>query len=665
MLLPQSVIRIVLDVREVEKQVSFTVTQSDTVRRLIINLCDKGKPYVIGKGCYAVFSAITSKGVGMARSCKIEGNEIIYDLTAADVATVGRMDCDITLFGASGESITSPGFLINVYKSKMVAQSGEIVASEDFTALQGLIGDVNERIAKIDDILESDGKTIEDAFREAISGIDDHAADVVESLPGTYVEVANDVEQTKKEVLTRTAGASVKDDGAAYIKNVPASSLHAAKINKVGGMTYKDGDELKSAPVTKIESVGVNLFDLNNRLYGAIDDNGDLYCNNVLTPFYRYDFKANTQYTLSGYVKNENTTGNVRLSIRYTDGSEDGIALLNPTTKWEYKTFTTQAGKTVDYIAVNYGNVGTMLIRDGELMLNEGSSALPYAPFRRDTTLIPEAVRNRNGYGESNNYIDFEKKQFVQRKIKDVFDGSDDEGWRLMSDGRFYIRPKNYKTAQGYVLSNKFTMAIWDGLYIESLDTGATNESELKTALAKNPLEVIYELAEPITTNISEDLPDNNLIEVEANGTITFDNENGLAVPSEIVYYLDAVSGVMADGTPALKVGDTIITQEQIKSLLNGAGGGSGNAARLGEVTILANKWIGASSPYSQVVDIAGVTENSQVDLTPSVEQLAVFHNKDLAFVTENEGGVVTVYAIGDKPTNDYTIQVTITEVEV
>lgn len=85
--------------------------------------------------------------------------------------------------------------------------------------------------------------------------------------------------------------------------------------------------------------------------------------------------------------------------------------------------------------------------------------------------------------------------------------------------------------------------------------------------------------------------------------------------------------------------------------------------AMIGEVTLLADRWEGKDSPYSQVVEVAGATENSQVDLTPSVEQLNIFYEKDLAFVTENEGGVVTVYAIGDKPANDYTIQVTITEV--
>ena len=68
---------------------------------------------------------------------------------------------------------------------------------------------------------------------------------------------------------------------------------------------------------------------------------------------------------------------------------------------------------------------------------------------------------------------------------------------------------------------------------------------------------------------------------------------------------------------------------------------------------------------YSQVVTIDGITENSKIDLLPSVEQLAIFHNKDVAFVTENEDGVVTVFAIGDKPLLDYTMQVQITEVLV
>ena len=84
---------------------------------------------------------------------------------------------------------------------------------------------------------------------------------------------------------------------------------------------------------------------------------------------------------------------------------------------------------------------------------------------------------------------------------------------------------------------------------------------------------------------------------------------------------------------------------------------------QLANVTLLASAWVGTGNLHSQVVTIPGITKYSKVDLLPSVEQLAIFHNKDVAFVTENEDGVVTVYAIGDKPTLDYTMQVSITEV--
>ncbi len=89
------------------------------------------------------------------------------------------------------------------------------------------------------------------------------------------------------------------------------------------------------------------------------------------------------------------------------------------------------------------------------------------------------------------------------------------------------------------------------------------------------------------------------------------------------------------------------------------------SSACIATISLPASAWVGSGNLYSQVVDVPGASENSQVDLTPSVEQLAIFYDKSLAFVTENDDGVVTVYAIGQKPENDYTIQATITEVIV
>lgn len=83
-------------------------------------------------------------------------------------------------------------------------------------------------------------------------------------------------------------------------------------------------------------------------------------------------------------------------------------------------------------------------------------------------------------------------------------------------------------------------------------------------------------------------------------------------------------------------------------------------------VTLYADKWEQATDDrYYQVVtvDNAVITSNSKIDLQPSSEQLCVFHEKDLAFVTENEDGVVSVFCVGQMPQNNYTIQATVTEV--
>lgn len=96
---------------------------------------------------------------------------------------------------------------------------------------------------------------------------------------------------------------------------------------------------------------------------------------------------------------------------------------------------------------------------------------------------------------------------------------------------------------------------------------------------------------------------------------------------------------------------------DDLHSLLDGA-------AKLSSVTLRVADWKQlAANRYYQEVEIDGVTENSRVDIHPSAIQLAVFHEQDIAFVTENEDGKVTVYCIGQKPTSDYTMQVTITEV--
>ena len=58
-----------------------------------------------------------------------------------------------------------------------------------------------------------------------------------------------------------------------------------------------------------------------------------------------------------------------------------------------------------------------------------------------------------------------------------------------------------------------------------------------------------------------------------------------------------------------------------------------------------------------------GITANSKVDLQPTAVQIVELQNNDIALMAENNDGVITVYALGGKPTVDYTMQALITEV--
>lgn len=90
-------------------------------------------------------------------------------------------------------------------------------------------------------------------------------------------------------------------------------------------------------------------------------------------------------------------------------------------------------------------------------------------------------------------------------------------------------------------------------------------------------------------------------------------------------------------------------------------------------VTLLPDEWKPVldennqpiTNRYYQPVTVnnAVITPNSKVDLQPSPTDLAIFHEKDITFTAINAGGNVRVCIVGQKPTQEYRIQVTITEV--
>lgn len=80
-------------------------------------------------------------------------------------------------------------------------------------------------------------------------------------------------------------------------------------------------------------------------------------------------------------------------------------------------------------------------------------------------------------------------------------------------------------------------------------------------------------------------------------------------------------------------------------------------------IALTSANWLGTESPFYQNINIPLATVNSKIDLQPTVQQIVDLQDEEVTLVTENDNGILKVWAIGYKPSKDYEIQATITEV--
>ena len=253
---------------------------------------------------------------------------------------------------------------------------------------------------------------------------------------------------------------------------------------------------------------GKNIFDINKRLQGTINSDGDLEISRNVNKFYEYDFKENTQYTFSAYVKNENENkGNVRFKIVYKDGTEDDTVLLNRTTTYEHITYTSALNKTIDYISINYGSIGTMYIKNGELQIEEGTQATPYEPYKSQVATFPLGEEKLM----EGSYLADDGVHHTRKQV--VFDGTED--WRNFTNGtyhRYYMffpnSVKNVGLSSHFILGihadrnnadNDLKFFVGDS-YINFRRDSITSLNDWKAFLAEQyangtPVIVEYELA--------------------------------------------------------------------------------------------------------------------------------------------------------------------------
>lgn len=353
------------------------------------------------------------------------------------------------------------------------------------------------------------------------------------------------------------------DADVAYTKDVPADALPFASVDMVGGMTYRVNTgteespeyELRSAPVTAVESVGANLYSPNVNDWGFTGT----YCYLKLPPYETYTITVKkTAYSGTGAY--------LGLCVNPFNISE-GYAWSVASGEVRQKTLTASIYK---YLVIYTGSssvAGLETILSGfEVQVNKGETALPYTPYVKHTLPIPAEVQALDGYGLGvsdtvYNYIDWEKKQFVKRVEKIVFDGTE-ENWQIYTYtdvNQLYLTvdplPISAQTGHIFTVCSHYKdIALSDraGNFETCYSASSSicfNTQEFTTIeewtaylaeqyAAGTPVTVYYTIGEPVITDISDILPADNYIGVEGNGTLTFVNEYGYAVPSEITYML-------------------------------------------------------------------------------------------------------------------------------
>lgn len=139
-------------------------------------------------------------------------------------------------------------------------------------------------------------------------------------------------------------------------------------------------------------------------------------------------------------------------------------------------------------------------------------------------------------------------------------------------------------------------------------------------------------------------------------GEITVPDDWYKIIRDEYDKKLDKNQGAENSGKVMMVDDDGVLTPVSLPNL---------TPIKVKTVELLSANWGGENSPYSQTVTIDDITTSSKIDIQPTPEQLDYFQKEEISLVARNKNGVVTIYAIGTKPTTDLNIQVMITEVVI
>ena len=658
-----AVYNIALDIHKTGSQVALSMIRGENKRKIVISLTENGRPYKIAEGCTAKFAAKKPDGNPIYNDCDIdyENNQIIYCVTSQTTAVMGEVNCQIELIGTDGGLLFSPTFSL-IVADKLYNEEPIIASSEEFNALTNYLADLQKKVA--------DGEFKGEKGDKGDKG--DQGPQGIQGETGAAGKDADASELAPAIVCTSTGTEIAISD----------SSESSFKAFSVYGKSTQDGTPTPDTPIdvisigedgsTSVKIIGKNCLNIIDKTIDGFTIKNDgtkvlisgTNSNAYVTRVKLCDVTlyANVQYCLSGGLTPDNSLVVSKLIDTFeiiSNGTSGTFTPAQNTTMGAY--LRVQPGQTLNnyviYPQLEIGSVATKYESYSERYITTNNK-IKGVPVSNSAIATYTDANGQMWYADE---IDFEKGFYIQRIAEYVCTG--DENWVVSSfqfnesEIRFDATVKtNNGGAYAYnVMCSHFNCngVNQTGVWVNPVES---TEIFLRIMMPKTTFSDVNSLVSFLKTQYSNGTP----------VVIYYSLIKPISTPltsEQIVSYKALKTNypsitILNDENAFMKVGYRADTKNFIKRM-------AGSTTRISSVTLAVSKWVGSASPYSQVVNISGTTKNSKIDLNPTVEQLNIFHNKDISFVVGNNNGVITVYCIGEKPTNDYTMQVTITEVAI
>lgn len=151
-----SIYKIYLDIHNYGSHVLLKAKKGDTGSLLYITLMDGRHPYVITPECYAVFTAKKADGNILYNKCTFIENMIVYAFTPQTTSAVGRVECEIKLYGSGDNLLTSAEFTLLVMDT-VYNETDEVGSEKEVTALTALVSKATTLINEVEYKLTTGG----------------------------------------------------------------------------------------------------------------------------------------------------------------------------------------------------------------------------------------------------------------------------------------------------------------------------------------------------------------------------------------------------------------------------------------------------------------------------------------------------------------------------